>query len=628
MVKVTSTDSSVSSQFTQQDNEMANQIVTPSESSSSDFSVLSQPPESNIIINGSLSSVNEMHFGLSNTVCDIPFEEMQMSIQHLLAENAELKSIVQQDHITMKSQFELMRSSEEQIKIFMKQQLERREQAKALIENQQAIIENQQAEIAALKEQKESHGNATNDKEVEEFRSEIQILRQNVEDKAEECERQTILYRQIQIEAEELRTDCNQLKTGHAHLLNEKRELAAINAELQAKLNALRSAHDFFETGNGLDDGENQSFLLVQPSSASRTSSNHNNEMVDASMIKSLLDQLATEQSKSQALMAELSAEKTKIQGQEEVIRRLAAAQQTVSQQQQGSQLMLQLQVSKEKVCAANNCIEDYQKRCDSLERHLSEYQDRLENLQLKDGDLIDKLTEEVHNLKRMHEIEKRECAEYKKNLLDSQEKMQVFMQEYQLLKQNWDTFSQEQESKGRQSETYYCLQMKTLQERVDSLTAKLVNREEALMAKEEEITALKTELSKLKAEVETIPILQAQVEVYKADFHAERESRELAKEEKERALEELRNLKGTLSPNGSRKRNSRKTETSSRRAYSSSGPVTTVAPADETRLGQHQHDPAGAAAKEIPQFTCPKCNMEFKDYHPLLSHVNDCLDK
>ena len=56
---------------------------------------------------------------------------------------------------------------------------------------------------------------------------------------------------------------------------------------------------------------------------------------------------------------------------------------------------------------------------------------------------------------------------------------------------------------------------MKTLQEKVDSLTAKLVNVEETLASRSAELTATSEELRKIQLEAEKIPILLAQVNFY-----------------------------------------------------------------------------------------------------------------
>jgi len=613
----------------QASSEMPSQLTSDS---SSDFSLVSHPPDTSVLVNGSFSAIQDLHFGFNNASVDLSFEEMQVSIQRLLQENTELKDVVQQDHATMKQQYELMLNSKEQLEVFMKQQLQRREQAKA-------VIEKLQSDNAQLRQELESREESQNCKpQFEQLDEERQALKLLCDAKSEENEQQGILYQQLQMEMQELRSDCNQLKGSHAHLLVEKRELAAMNAELQAKLNAIQQSPDeFVATSEGSGRASDpQSFLVVQSNSDSAVGKS---VKLEERTIKELLAQLSLEQGQSQALAAELNAEKVKvdemskqIQGQEEVIRRLVKGDEQKNAKERNDNLFAELQASEHKIKIANEYLQKYRERCDSQENMLTTCQSRLEEIQANDAATIKNLTSEIECLKKTFEAENMRNAEDKTHLGDLQSKVEVLMHENQQLQQ-------EQLSKGRQSEAYYCLQMKTLQERVDALTAKLVNVEETLASRSAELTQASEELNKLQLEAEKIPILLAQVEVYKADFRAERESREALQTEKEQVLEELRAIKARQSPKSRHVEYVRQNSHHRRYGRNAESPAREGIPADvqhavnrQPRL--HNYGVDGNTlnpAEPVPEETayiCPKCQFRFDSYHPLLNHVNECLDR
>ncbi|XP_054277446.1 uncharacterized protein LOC128996269 isoform X2 [Macrosteles quadrilineatus] len=82
-----------------------------------------------------------------------------------------------------------------------------------------------------------------------------------------------------------------------------------------------------------------------------------------------------------------------------------------------------------------------------------------------------------------------------------------------------------------------------TLKEQVNNLVGQVTAKDEELKAKTDEMEALKTDMQKLRVDCDTIPVLEEQAKIYQADFEAERKSRETLVAEKERLVEDLRHL-------------------------------------------------------------------------------------
>lgn len=74
------------------------------------------------------------------------------------------------------------------------------------------------------------------------------------------------------------------------------------------------------------------------------------------------------------------------------------------------------------------------------------------------------------------------------------------------------ETLHREQKDRDRHSSTYQEVQARGFTEKIDSMTAQLLNKDEALTQKSKEITQLIENIKKLELENEAITILKAQV--------------------------------------------------------------------------------------------------------------------
>jgi archaellum component FlaC len=106
----------------------------------------------------------------------------------------------------------------------------------------------------------------------------------------------------------------------------------------------------------------------------------------------------------------------------------------------------------------------------------------------------------------------KAEIFVYRKNLEEAQEKFRSLDSEYQTLVKELNTFHEEQKDKDRHNHAYYEVQARGFTEKIDSMTAQLLNKDEALVQKDKELTRLKESVKKLELENEAITILKAQV--------------------------------------------------------------------------------------------------------------------
>ncbi|KAK7076018.1 hypothetical protein SK128_020008 [Halocaridina rubra] len=205
------------------------------------------------------------------------------------------------------------------------------------------------------------------------------------------------------------------------------------------------------------------------------------------------------------------------------------------------------------------------------------------------------------------------------------------------------------------QNDQYYEVKIKSISEKYDEATAKLMSYEELLSAKNEELSRVKKELGQTKAnlaermsEGETIAILRAQVEVYQGDFRAEREAREALATDREKLRDELRHLHTRNTQlvdeleayqrrhlTHGQGRDSRATsEEPSGGAAATAGSLGGATLSPEilweklSNTSDKKEDEKKEEELDENLFYCPKCNKSFMQYRPLEEHVNRCIDE
>lgn len=153
---------------------------------------------------------------------------------------------------------------------------------------------------------------------------------------------------------------------------------------------------------------------------------------------------------------------------------------------------------------------------------------------------------------------------------------------------------------------------------KVRSLTSEISNKDGELDRLSKQLTKLTERIKELEKENDIIPLLRTQVNVYQADFELERTSRAELAGEKERLLQDLRHLQ---------RRNNQLID--DLQAYQE----------QHFNLAQRSHrnsqertpSPPKPYEEEVPppkRYTCPnpECNMVFPRPEPLELHVVDCL--
>ncbi|XP_075216298.1 uncharacterized protein LOC142321788 isoform X2 [Lycorma delicatula] len=236
-------------------------------------------------------------------------------------------------------------------------------------------------------------------------------------------------------------------------------------------------------------------------------------------------------------------------------------------------------------------------------------------------------LSFEVHELRKLLTQEQKLSASRKEAIGEVRQYFQRLLSDYQTLYHDWEWLKQEQSIKER-DDAYEEVQRNGYREKVDNLTAQLMECKEALNGRNSYIESLKDQIEKLQSENEAIELLKAQVNVYQTDFEAERKSREdlvgvkeklaedlrLLQRRNQQLIDELKVYQGENQLNGQQARRS---------TSHSPSPASTVQPVIQPPLQLEEE-----SQSPQPKFTCPnpECNKVFKLYKPLERHVVQCL--
>lgn len=100
----------------------------------------------------------------------------------------------------------------------------------------------------------------------------------------------------------------------------------------------------------------------------------------------------------------------------------------------------------------------------------------------------------------------------YRKNLEEAQEKFSSLYSAYETVVKELQNFHEEQKNKDRHNNAYHEVQARSFTEKIDGMTAQIINLEEALAQKNKELNQLMENVKKLELENEAIAILKAQV--------------------------------------------------------------------------------------------------------------------
>ncbi|PNF21819.1 hypothetical protein B7P43_G08459 [Cryptotermes secundus] len=385
----------------------------------------------------------------------------------------------------------------------------------------------------------------------------------------------------------------------------------------------------------------------------------------DMAAQKKVMEEQKEQLQKSQKEKEELEQKITLLM--EQVAAGTAAVEETPATIDEEASLARDMRDCEETLGHISSCLDKESERFSSLDSWLQVASDSMNHWKVNqsvDVKTVNALKAEIEELRNLLIQEKASNEEKKKNLEEAEEKFRKLYSDYQMVVKELQNFHEEQKDKDRHNNAYFEVQARGFTEKIDSMTAQLINMEEALTQKEKEVAQMKETVEKCELEKEAVTILKAQVEVYQSDFNAEREARENLAGEKERLAEDLRHLQRRnqqlLDELEAYQQNQyEQMQKHAPPALVASAPIITsgwntiatpgrAEPQRPTRSspgrrpspGPQQQNPLPAAEEdtqpfrvfdeEVPppkRFFCPVCNMAFAQVSLLEYHVETCLE-
>lgn len=307
--------------------------------------------------------------------------------------------------------------------------------------------------------------------------------------------------------------------------------------------------------------------------------------------------------------------------------------------------------------------MELYRQRCDNLGTSLASCQAKLE-----DERYCGDLTTEVNKLRKLLAEEKKKVGGENARLGETHALFEQIYLDYNSTIESVKQAQHDKRMKSQQQSVLNNIAESNMRDNVDSMTARLMQAEEALIKERRDNQQAREALAQAALDLEALPLLQAQVEVYQSDFNAERLARERIAGEKADLEEQLRkagihkqtstqggggggshgggfeghqprgggggpmNQFGHGSAGGSAfdgPRTNGLDRGGVMRERLNSGTARDQQYNNIPRTVNIRPDPEpGTEEKTAEAFTCPKCNREFRNTTLLTRHVNDCLDR
>ncbi|XP_068241908.1 optineurin-like [Palaemon carinicauda] len=566
--------------------------------------------------NGIASEVQASLSMLMSSEGSVSQEDLISKLRTVINENLELKETIAQNNLALRQQLGLVVKWNQQKELIQQQH---RQQVSEVAQQLSKLQQENVTLRASFLGSKAPEGSEARFREVDET---IKLLNTRLE----VSERN---LRQVQEEREKLIAQRSRHE-GDITLL--KCDLTTTRSELE-RLQLER--FELLSTANEL----RQQLRQVREGAAAKARSLEASPVYEGMGIlgeeafQKLKDQLKREQDTTATLLQELHDTRNQVEGLESEMQR---AQEEASLLRERNR-NLQGKVDSPLIQAASPTTPTGISKQDPV--------DAMEKKRLKEEAAM--LREEVDTLEAALSSERQKNSEDRLALTRSHAEINRLKKELQEMRDKSDRDSQ--------NDQYYEVKIKSISEKYDEATAKLMSYEELLAAKNEELSRIKKELGKTKAsltertsEGETIAILRAQVEVYQGDFRAEREAREALATDREKLRDEVRHLQTRNTQlvdeleayqrrhlHQGHGRDSRATsEEPSGGAAATAGSIgmATLAPENLWEKLSNTSDKKEEEKKEDELdenlFYCPKCNKSFTQYRPLEEHVNRCIDE
>ncbi|XP_045127790.1 optineurin-like isoform X3 [Portunus trituberculatus] len=569
-----------------------------------------QPP-----VGGSANGVAvEMQESLSSLMAgeeSVNQEELLSRFRTIINENLLLKETIAQNNLAMRQQLGLFvkwKHQNEQQHQDQRHRVTELSQQVASVQQENATLRAQLA-CTQLPEEAQPHFKEL-DNTIILLNKRLEVAERNLRQAQEDKEKLMAQRSRLEGDITLLKCDITTSRSEQERLQLERFELLSTANELRQQLRQSR---------------EGASIIARVTESSPVTEST---SLLSPADVQKLRDQLRKEQDISATLLQELHDTRNQVEGLERDVQRAHEAANT----QRELCRKLQSQITTAAPVP------------DTLSKDPI---DALEKKRLKDEAAM--LREEVDTLETALEAERQKNSEERSSVVRAHGEVNRLKKEIQDLK--------EQTERDKHNDQYYEVKIKSISEKHDEATAKLMSYEELLATKNDEISRMKKELGQAKAalaertsESETIAILRAQVEVYQGDFRAEREAREALATDREKLRDELQQLQT---------RNTQlvdELETYQRRNFNQGRAGHGSRGASEERLGLSAAAAAAPSAQPLSAdslweklsissdkkeeekleeqqldenlFYCPKCNKSFTQYRPLEEHVNRCLDE
>ncbi|XP_069183029.1 optineurin isoform X2 [Procambarus clarkii] len=537
-------------------------------------------------------------------------EDLISKLRTVINENLELKETVAQNNLALRQQLGLVVKWRQQNDLHQQQQRQHISEFTQQLSSLQQENARLRAHLAGSKSPEEPQPHFQEfDETIKLLNTRLEVAERNLR-KVEE-EREKLISQRSRLEGDItlLKCDLTTSRSEQERLQLERFELLSTANELRQQLRQLREG----------------AAVKAHSLEASPVYEGIGGILTEADAQK-LHDQLKKEQDTSATLLQELHDTRNQVEGLESEVQR--AQEEAALHRDRYRSLQSQGIHAQAAVTST------------SLDALKKDPVDALEKKRLRDEAAM--LREEVDTLEAALAAERQKTNDERTALTRALAEINHLKKDLHELK--------ERSERETHNDQYYQVKIKSISEKHDEATAKLMSYEELLAAKNDELSRIKKELGQTKAnlaertsESETIAILRAQVEVYQGDFRAEREAREALATDREKLRDELRHLQTRNTQlideleayqrrhlNQGQGRGSR--AGSEEPAGAASGGLAGMSSEALWEKLSNSSDKKEEERKEEELdenlFYCPKCNKSFTQYRPLEEHVNRCLDE
>ncbi|KAG7174452.1 optineurin-like [Homarus americanus] len=565
--------------------------------------------------NGTASEVQESLSSLMSAEGTVNQEDLISKFRAVINENLELKETVTQNNLALRQQLGLVVKWRQQNELHQQQQRQRINEFSQQLSSLQQENASLRSQLTGSKSSEESQPRFRElDETIKLLNTRLEVAERNLRQIQEEKEKLMAQRSRLEGDITLLKCDVTTTRSEQERLQLERFELLSTASELRQQLRQVREG-------------------AAAQARSLEASPVYEGGLPTEAAVQKLRDQLRKEQDTSATLLQELHDTRTQVEGLESEVQRA---------QEEAALHRERFRTLQAKADAVLTQAAPSSRAPDAL---MKDPVDALEKKRLRDEAAM--LREEVDTLEAALEAERQKNSDERTAVSRAHTEINRLKKELQEVK--------DRSERDTHNDQYYQVKIKSISEKYDETTAKLMSYEELLAAKNDELSKIKKDLGQAKAtltertsEGEINAILRAQVEVYQGDFRAEREAREALATDREKLRDELRHLQTRNTQlideleayqrrhlNQGQGRGSRAASEEPAAAAAgatSGGAYLALTPEALWEKLSNSSDKKEEEKKEEELdenlFYCPKCNKSFTQYRPLEEHVNRCLDE